>query len=133
MNRLASIILFAILCIFSAFSQYNNVFIIDCSRSMICPNGDRTNDWKTEERDIRWNPAKDALKGWLCSDDYEDNDIITLLLFNDNVVSTISTKKKDIDWSKINSELDKAVQSHHGKTSICKAWSAAERHFNMRR
>ena len=115
-------------CAISAFGQYNNIFIIDCSRSMICPNGEKTGNWKTEERDVRWNPAKDALKEWISS--YEDNDMITLLLFNDKVVSTISKKKKDIEWNNIDTELDKAVKSHHGKTSICNAWLEAERYFD---
>lgn len=128
MKRILSIVLFVVIFVTSANSQYNNIFIIDCSRSMICPNADNTGNWKTEERDIRWNPAKAALKEWI--DGYEDNDLITLLLFNDKVVSTISKKKKDIDWSNIDKDLDNAVESHHGKTSICNAWSTAEQYFD---
>lgn len=131
MKRILSIVLFVIFWATSASSQYNNIFIIDCSRSMICPNADKTGNWKTEERDIRWNPAKAALKEWI--DSYEDNDLITLLLFNDKVLSTISKKKKDIDWSNIAKELDNAVESHHGKTSICNAWSMAERYFDSQK
>lgn len=131
MKRILSIVLFVIFWATSASSQYNNIFIIDCSRSMICPNADKTGNWKTEERDIRWNPAKAALKEWI--DSYEDNDLITLLLFNDKVVSTISKKKKDIDLSNIAKELDNAVESHHGKTSICNAWSMAERYFDSQK
>lgn len=113
----------------SAFSQYNNIFIIDCSRSMVCPNADKTNDWKTEQREIRWNPAKNALKDWI--NGYEDNDVITLLLFNDKIVSSISKKKKDIIWDSVDKELDSAVENHHGKTSICNAWTEAERYFDV--
>lgn len=111
-----------------SYGQYNNIFIVDCSRSMICPNADKTGDWKTEEPNIRWNPAKSALKDWLNS--YEDNDLITILPFNDDVVDVIQCKKKDLNWNNIEDILDKSVVSHHGKTSICNAWKKAEKYFD---
>lgn len=72
--------------------------------------------------------SENTLKGWI--NEYEDNDVITILLFNDNVVSTIKGKKKDIDWNDVNKQLDRATYKHHGTTSICKAWIAAERYFD---
>lgn len=89
---------------------------------MISPNGDYSN----EQRDLRWNPAKQALKEWINS--YENNDIVTIVLFNDEVKDIISSKKKDITWSDIEDKLDNAVEAHHGRTCICEAWRTAERY-----
>lgn len=124
MNRVLALLVTIVIGVVNGFSQYYNIFIIDCSRSMICPDG----NYKNEQPDIRWNPAKNTLKGWI--NEYEDNDVITILLFNDNVVSTIKGKKKDIDWNDVNKQLDRATYNHHGTTSICKAWIAAERYFD---
>lgn len=124
MNRVLALLVTIVISATNVFSQYNNIFIIDCSRSMICPDG----NYKNEQPDIRWNPAKNTLKGWI--NEYEDNDGITILLFNDDVVSTIRGKKKDIDWNDVDKQLDKATYNHHGTTSICKAWSVAERYFD---
>lgn len=129
MKRFRYALLLSFLSFVCAYGQYNNVFIVDCSRSMLCPNAEQTGDWNTEEPDIRWKPAKQAIKEWIES--YENNDIITMLLFNDSVVATIGPKKKkDIHWDDIDRELDKAVEVHHGKTSICNAWSVAEKYFD---
>lgn len=95
---------------------------------MICPNAEKQGDWRTEEPNIRWNPAKSALKDWLNS--YEENDLITIIPFNDDVIDALSFKKKDFDWNNIESILDNAVKSHHGKTSICNAWKKAEKFFD---
>lgn len=128
MRRLYLLLVAFLFCYIDMLCQYNNIFIIDCSRSMICPNAERTNDWKKEEPNLRWEPAKKSLREWIES--YEDNDLITLLLFNDNVVSTISEKKKDIEWNKVSTSLDNAVNAHYGKTSICNAWREAEHYFD---
>lgn len=104
-------------------AQFNNVILFDCSKSMICPDGDYAHPDPTK----RWEPAKAELKKWLLS--YQDNDMVTVVLFYNGPVHTVSCKKKDLDWDAVEGIMDREVKKG-GKTGICAAWDAAERFLN---
>lgn len=121
-----------ILCVFVwmlgvqfGYAQYNNIYLFDCTKSMIYPT-EEYHDKSKEDRTVYWNPAKEALRNLFVS--CEENDQLTIILFQDEVIDVIRGKRRVLSWDDIEERLEKAVKKS-GNTCVCTAWEIAEKYF----
>ncbi len=97
--------------------QRNIIYVLDCTGSMNGYNG---------APDI-WAPTKKFLKSELEKEARENPDAkITILPFQEKVLSPITVNPRDLKWSEYEATLDKYI-GNLTATNICDSWLAAEK------
>ena len=107
-----------------SYAQYNNVIIFDCTRSMIYPDG---NFLGKPNPKVYWDPSKNALKDLF--DSWEEDDIVTILAFQESVIGSLSGKRSQLQWDDINNLLENALKQGRN-TCILSAWNSAEKYLD---
>lgn len=98
----------------------NMVYVLDCTQSMSGFNGSPN----------IWAPTKAFLKDELEKERKENPAAnITILPFQDKVMQPIRFSAKDVDWGKVEIELDQLI-SRVTPTNICDAWLRAEKEID---
>lgn len=108
------------ICGFSEIRQRNTIIVLDCTGSMGGYNG---------APDI-WGPTKKFLKTKLEKEANSNSEsIVTILPFQDKVLTPINVNLKSIDWPNIERTLDGYIKNITA-TNICDSWLKAESYID---
>ena len=123
------VLLFFILfcnCMLSVCANTRYVIAFDCTRSMIYPTGDYSENGLDKTK--IWDPAKKCIESLWTQASVDDE--LYILLFQDKVLDIIKgTKGKELrSWNSIERRMNNAI-THGGNTCILNAWDCAEQYF----
>ena len=120
MNRLKTLLLFlSLIMSVSVFAQRerNYIYLLDCTKSMTGYNGSPK----------IWEPTRNYLKKEL--DKHTPGTTLHVIPFQEKVLPAFSFDANDLDWNKIDKELQKHVENVTN-TNICDAWDATDKYID---
>lgn len=101
----------------SAQRERNYIYVLDCTRSMIGYGGSPK----------IWDPTRDYLRKELVK--HTPGTTLHIIPFQGKVLPAFSFDAKDLDWKKIDAQLQEHVQNVTN-TNICDAWDATDRYID---
>lgn len=109
-------------------AQTHYVIAFDCTKSMDHPDAFEDGDYSDSARDVDkvWEPAKGAVRD--IYENAENNDRLTIILFQDKILEVCDGQKSSLSWTEINNRMEKAI-GEHGNTCILSAWERAEQYL----